>query len=164
MNVLRASMTKFVSLAALCLVMARPAASQPLHSRSNHLPRNAQGLLENTDTFRIAFGMSFGIDKCGDYRHGKVFRQAVIARMHSCPFSIQARKDFDAWTRTMEDKLSAVLGEGLAGGAITPDAKCGLILNDPKFLTEMAALDRLGPLIWSERLDQDPCDTPPVAP
>jgi len=52
MNVLRASMTKFVLLAALCLVMARPAASQPLHSRFNHLPRNAQGLLENTETFR----------------------------------------------------------------------------------------------------------------
>jgi len=153
-----------VLVAALCVVMATPAVAQNLYGRSSHLPRNAQGLLENTDTFRIAFGMSFRIDKCGDYRHGKAFRQAAIARMHSCPFSIQARKDFDAWTRTTEEKLSAVFGEGLAGGAITADAKCGLILNDPKFLAEMAALDRLGPLIWSERLDQDPCDTPPVAP
>jgi hypothetical protein len=54
---------------------------------------DAVQLLERTDAFEVAYGMSFHIDACGDATTGQLYRQALVEKFENCPFSAEARRN-----------------------------------------------------------------------
>src|ERR1043165_8721957 len=68
-------------------------------------------LLPDPTPFEIGYGMSFyRYDACGDPELGRIFRRALLAKLHSCPFTPQALRDFEQWQiTTLEQGLSETL-------------------------------------------------------
>jgi len=148
------------TLALARVVLFAVIACGPAHAQQR-LPRNAQGFLENSNTFAVAYAMSFqSYDTCGDPHHGEIARKAIFQKFMGCPFSPQAKAQFQSWLATALPKMRA------ATGTLRNDPKnCAAIRQNPYYSANIAGLDRF------ER-DQSvlpgavgfPCDMVPVIP
>jgi hypothetical protein len=50
--------------------------------------------LNKTDGLEMAYMYSFGYDKCGEYILGERYREALFAKLESCPFTEEAKLQF----------------------------------------------------------------------
>jgi hypothetical protein len=75
---------------------------------SDAASQSSSELLTDPTPFEIGYGMSFyRYDACGDAELGRIFRRALLAKLHSCPFTPQALRDFEQWQiTTLEQELS----------------------------------------------------------
>lgn len=73
--------------------------------------------LTDPTPFEIGYGMSFvGFDACGDAEAGRIFRRALLDKLAQCPFTPEARAEFQNWRlETLED-LIADLWQGYSRG------------------------------------------------
>jgi hypothetical protein len=78
---------------------------------SDATSQSSPELLTDPTPFEIGYGMSFyRYDACGDPELGRIFRRALLAKLHSCPFTPQALRDFEQWQiTTLEQGLSETL-------------------------------------------------------
>ena len=137
------------ALAGAVLVALTLAASE---SRSQS---SAEPLTDPTP-FEIGYGMSFfNYDACGDAEAGRIFRRALLEKLHSCPFTPQALRDFEQWQiGQLEQGLSELMSSQdgppvgppeVSDGASSPDGKpmtCQEYRNTPRYLTKRADLLR----------------------
>jgi hypothetical protein len=77
------------SLGILCL-LALPISG----CHATETKQSTQPLLTKTGGFDVAYMYSFMLDECGDYALGKKYREAIIAKVESCPFTGAAKADF----------------------------------------------------------------------
>jgi len=133
------------------------------HAQQQHLPRNSQGFLENSNTFAVAYALSFqSYDACGDPHHGEIARKAILQKFMGCPFSPQVKAQFQNALATALPKIRA----GVASGALRNDPKnCARIKRLPSYLANIASLDifESDPSRLPGMVDF-PCDTVPVYP
>jgi hypothetical protein len=69
------------------------------------LTGSAADKLTDTSRFKAAFqGSFYGFDVCGDSANGKLYRKALIEKVQRCPFTKDAKSDFDDWAAGAETK------------------------------------------------------------
>ena len=73
----------------------------------NNLQPSHPQLHTKTNGFNTMYGMSYGIDICGDSKFGQLYRNAIIAKVEACPFSEDAKKEFYIAAAQTLDKLPA---------------------------------------------------------
>ncbi len=149
--------TRNVGLARLALFAVM--ACGPAHAQQ-HLPRNAQGFLENSSTFAVAYALSFqSYDACGDPHHGEIARKAIVQKFMGCPFSPQAKAQFQSDLATALPKIRALV----ASGKLRNPKNCERISRLPSYAADIASLDSFesNPNTLPGMVDF-PCDTVPV--
>jgi hypothetical protein len=143
-------------LAGLWMGMASAALGQ-----QQRLPRNAQGMLENTNAFAVAYAMSFqSYDTCGDTRRGEIAREAILQKLMACPFTPDAKAHFQEWLAVAFPKMEA-LGHGLRNS----ERNCAAIRANRQYSATIAGLDHFQ--VDKRTLPSAvgfPCDMIPVFP
>lgn len=78
---------------------------------SDAASQSSSELLTDPTPFEIGYDMSFyDYDACGDAELGRIFRRALLAKLHSCPLTRQALREFEQWQiTTLEQGLSETL-------------------------------------------------------
>jgi hypothetical protein len=87
---------------------------------------DAVQLLERTDAFEVAYGMSFQIDACGDATTGQLYRQALVEKFENCPFSAEARERFKSRTAALASKSNSALDRYVSENGKLPDRLDGM--------------------------------------
>lgn len=76
-----------------CLLMLSGPATGLAIVRADEAPKPVT--LEHTEAFDKAYAASFPeFDACGDGIAGRIYRNALTAKLRRCPFSAEAKKGF----------------------------------------------------------------------
>jgi hypothetical protein len=126
---------------------------------------------DSTDTFQVAFGMSYyGFDWCGDRPLGELYRRALLEKFAQCPFTDEAKRRFSSWTANISARDKEAEKKFIAEHGKLPDRLDGMKQTcqehrqSADYLKVRERLDRyaraeinVGDVIFS-------CDTPAVIP
>ncbi|HKP26790.1 MAG TPA: hypothetical protein VJV39_23170 [Dongiaceae bacterium] len=110
-------------------------------------------LLTDPAPFEIGYGMSFyDFDACGDAEAGRILRRAIVEKLERCPFSRQARAEFDAWRlETAEELASRLLSnqDGIPVGPpeVTEPAANGRPMTCERYRSTQHYVDRRADLL-----------------
>jgi hypothetical protein len=80
-----------------------------------------------TDTFQVAFGMSYySFDECDDRPLGELYRRALLDRFGHCPFPDEAKRRFASWATAESKREDALLDHFVADHGKLPDRLDGM--------------------------------------
>lgn len=129
-------------------------------------------MLERTEAFDRAFAASFYIyDACGDAKHGRIFRQALVERFRQCPFTPAAQASFRQRSAAQKEKSAKIIEAIIEEHGGLPVRLDGMTLtcHEQQRLPDYVALSEKLDLFGDGRLAvadlmTAPCDAETIAP
>lgn len=82
--------------------------------------------LENTEAFKVAYGISYGFDWCGENAAGALYRRAIVDKFDHCPFSPDANRGFHRWAEETSLKADRALHDYVAQYGHPPERLDGM--------------------------------------
>ena len=124
-----------------------------------------------TDTFQVAFGMSYyGFDWCGDRPLGELYRRALLEKFAQCPFADEAKRRFNSWATDVSTRDQAAEKKFIAEHGKLPDRLDGMKetcqehRQTAAYLEVRELLDRYAEGQANANDVISSCDTPAVIP
>ena len=128
--------------------------------------------LERTDAFEKAYAASFyEFDACGDGIAGRVYRNALSAKLKQCPFSAEAKQRFQLRSSAQRRKSSQVMAKLIEDNGGLPvrlegmTRSCHEQIDSPEYRVVRGRLDnyaagKTGP----DAVVVQPCDATEITP
>lgn len=149
-----------------CLLMLSSVAAASADEAPKPAPRDSTAAFEN------AYAASFyEFDACGDGLAGRIYRNALVAKLRQCPFSAEAKQRFQLYSAAQRRKSSQMMAKLIENNGGLPvrlegmTRTCREQIDSPEYRAVRSRLDEFatgksGP----NEVVAQPCDAGEITP